>query len=185
MMKKHCAIILIFSCFALNACAKSENINAPFVGTEDVLFATRTPILNDQQFDIDGDGKSDVIEIVTISKRAQLPPSVSVVSPWAKNDEKVKENASLAGGSQNNLLVSFGNEKKFLIHDVNAVSLLDTEAAKEIFLIKKVSLAELEIPDFSEQPTGDVIVIPTEAGIDTYLYWNGSRFQAYEPLELP
>ena len=30
-----------------------------------------------------------------------------------------------------------------------------------------------------------VIVVPTEAGIDTYLYWDGEKFALYAPEETP
>ncbi|GGB22173.1 hypothetical protein GCM10007414_39450 [Agarivorans gilvus] len=30
-----------------------------------------------------------------------------------------------------------------------------------------------------------VIVFPTDAGIDTYLYWNGEKLELYVPEETP
>lgn len=179
---------LVFFCCALNACAKAEN--PATVGQtakiDQHLFSTRTPISNEIKFDIDGDGKADSAEWATISKNAQsLPQGITLASPWELNDGSGVKSHPLHGGSQNNVLVTLGNAKQFLIHDVNDVSLLDTDAAQEISILLKPSLVELELPELSEQTKGDVIVIPTEAGIDTYLFWNGSTFQAYEPMELP
>ncbi|HTF98195.1 MAG TPA: hypothetical protein VL995_18805 [Cellvibrio sp.] len=171
---------------ALHACAKSENTSSPSVEkkTEKILFATRSSISNDQKFDVDGDGKSDVVEVVTIGNTAQLPPSINLVTPWAQNDQGATV-SSVATGSHNNLLITLGNSRQFLIHDVNEISVLDTDAAQDISIALKPSLVELELPELHAQTKGDVIVIPTEAGIDTYLYWNGASFQVFEPLEIP
>ena len=190
MTRKHFGIALIFFSFALNACAKSENATTDTSGAAatDVkaLFAARKPISNDQKTDIDGDGKSDVVELVNISNKIQvLPPAITLITPWALTDGTADKSPQLKNGSHNNVLISFGNSKQFLIHDVNAVSLLDTDAAQEINITPNSELEGLELPELSAQAKGDVIVVPTEAGIDTYLYWNGVTFQSYEPSELP
>ncbi|HSC69220.1 MAG TPA: hypothetical protein VLC79_16115 [Cellvibrio sp.] len=188
MTKKNLVITLIFSCFALNACAKTENTNTASQTVKDqkTLFATRTPIANDQKMDIDGDGRPDVAEVVTIAETTQtLPSTITLITPWVLNGEATASSNPLKGGSHNNLLVTLGTSKQYLIHDVNDISILDTDAAKEITVTSKSSLEELDLSDLGEQAKGDVIVIPTEAGIDTYLYWNGSSFQTYEPMESP
>jgi hypothetical protein len=186
MIKKHFAISLIVSCVALNACAKTENTHTQTAKDDKTLFATRTPISQDQKFDIDGNGQPDLVELVTISKNMQgLPSTTILITPWVLNDESAAPSAPLKGGSHNNMLVILDNSKQYLIHDVNDVSLLDTDAAQEISIASKSSLGELDLPELSKQTKGDVIVIPTEAGIDTYLYWNGSSFQTYEPMESP
>ena len=178
MTKVPCVSVLAVFCCVLTVQVKAEN--------SQYVFATRTPIPNDQKFDIDGDGQADSAEWVTISKNTQsLPSSTTLVSPWSLDDEAETASNPLQGGSHQKLLVTLGNAKQFLIHDVNEVSLLDTDAAKETSLASKSSLVELELPELSEQTKGDVFVIPTEAGIDTYLYWDGSTFQTYEPMELP
>ncbi|MBQ1783232.1 MAG: hypothetical protein II007_06250 [Gammaproteobacteria bacterium] len=33
--------------------------------------------------------------------------------------------------------------------------------------------------------SGDVVLVPTEAAIDTFLYWDGKRYQLYLPDEVP
>ena len=33
--------------------------------------------------------------------------------------------------------------------------------------------------------TGDLIVLPTEAGIDTYIYWDQTKYRLYVPTETP
>lgn len=65
---------------------------------------------------------------------------------------------------------------------MNDISILDTEAATEIYI---ASLAELELPELSPRATGDIIVVPTESGMDVYLYWDGLTFQSYEFLDSP
>ena len=190
MTSKHFGVSLIFFCFALNACAKTENAITNTSGAvetdKDVLFIARKLISNDGKTDIDGDGKNDVVELVNISKETQsLPRVITLSTPWALTGETAEKSHQLKNGSHNNVLVTFGNSKQFLIHDVNAVSLLDTDAAQEINITRNSELEELDLSELSVQAKGDVIVVPTEAGIDTYLYWNGATFQSYEPLESP
>lgn len=187
MTKKQFAISSIILCCALNACAAENTATANQTAKNNQhLFSSRAPISSGQKFDIDGDGQADSAEWVTISKNTQfLPSSTIVVNPWTLNGDADAASNPLQGGSHKNVLVTLGNAKQFLIHDVNDVSLLDTDAAQETSLASRSSLVELELPELSEQTKGDVIVIPTEAGIDTYLFWNGSTFQAYEPMESP
>jgi hypothetical protein len=190
MARKHFGLPLIFFCIALNACAKPENTTADTSGAaatdNKTLFVARKLIATDKKTDLDGDGKSDVVELVNISKNTQfLPPAITLITPWELTGEAAEKSHQLKNGSHNNVLITFGNSKQFLIHDMNAVSLLDTDVAQEINITPNSALAELELPELSVQAKGDVIVVPTEAGIDTYLYWNGATFQSYEPLELP
>lgn len=190
MTRKHFWLPLVFFYFALNACAKSENTTTNTSGTaatdDKALFVARKPISNDQKIDVDGDGKTDVVELVNISKNTQsLPPVITFITPWVLTGETAEKSHQLKNGSHNNVLVTFGNSKQFLIHDVNAFSLLDTDAAQEINVTPNSELNGLDLPELSAQAKGDVIVVPTEAGIDTYLYWNGATFQSYEPSELP
>jgi len=186
MTRKHFGVALIFFCFALNACAKSEHATTDASGAaaadNKALFVARKQISNDQKTDIDGDGKSDVVELVNIAEKIQvLPPAITLITPWNLTGETAEKSHQLKNGSHNNVLVIFGNSKQFLIHDMNAVSLLDTDAAQEINVTPNSELQGLDLPELK----GDVIVVPTEAGIDTYLYWNGATFQSYEPAELP
>lgn len=188
MARKYFYTSLFFFCFTLNACAKAENTNMPAVSTkyDSSIFATSKSIADDQVIDINGDAQPDTVNVVTISKSmTNLPSSVTLITPWESNENEVKKPHSLAEGSLNNVFVTFDSSKQFLVHDVNDISLLDTEAASEISVASKSSLAELELSELSERAKGDVIVIPTEAGIDIYLYWNGSTFQTYEPIESP
>lgn len=179
---------LLFSCVALNACAKTENATEHTLDSKetatDVVFVARKTISGTH--DIDGDGKKDVVELVNISENLQaLPSSIILVIPWTLADEESGTSYQFKTGSRNNVLVTLGNSKQFLMHDKNEVSLLDTEAALEINIARKSELDVLELPELIAQAKGDVIVVPTEAGIDTYLFWNGNAFQSYEPLELP
>ena len=176
---------ILFS-FALNACAKTDTENLNQAEDVKLEFVVRSEISSAQESDINGDGKKDLIENVVIADgTAHIPANITVVSPWPLTSGDKKNPAQIQGGSQNNLLITLSNSKQFLIHDVNDVSLLDTDAAKEIYVESLASLEDLELPELNKQAKGDVIVIPTEAGIDIYLFWNGVEFQVYEPLELP
>lgn len=185
MVIKYTCISMVFLGFALAACAKTEISNSDLIATNSqAIFSDRKSVSNNH--DIDGDGKTDLVELVKFSKVVNgIPSTIKLITPWPLTDEINQKSHDLKKGSHNNLLVTLGNSHQFLIHDMNAVSLLDTEAAQDLSLISKVELPELDLPEVNAKAKGDLIVIPTEAGIDTYLYWNGLTFIAYEPLELP
>ncbi len=59
------------------------------------------------------------------------------------------------------------------IHDKNDISVLDTPAMLQSEVIKKELIAQLEEPELSARAKGDIVLIPTEAGIDSFIYWDG------------
>ena len=185
MKKKYLVVLPAFFCLSLSACAESDIKGSKTIEPKEDRFAlVRTKVIHSEAIDIDGDQKTDVVETVTLKKGIHgVPASVAVASPWEPTS--TEEESQSQKGSHNNIFVTFGNSKQFLIHDRNEFSILDTEAAEEIHVVAHETLKELDFPDLLEQAKGDVIVIPTEAGIDTYLYWDGISFQSYEPMELP
>lgn len=138
--------------------------------------------------DFDGDGAPDLLAVVTVRGMAgDLPAGVHLVLPWPPNAEVVPSD-NLAQGSRVGLLVipAAGNATEaYLLHDANPISILDTEAALELSVVPHSELSALEEPELENRARGDVIVVPTEAGIDTYLYWDGSTYRSFEPAEEP
>jgi hypothetical protein len=176
---KHVYFFTVLTLTSLMACANVNDVdNALLNKKSDSIFFTKTKLALDPFIDLDGDGKADHIEIVNIKSLRELPPNIELVTPWSLE----KDNISLTKGSKNNLYVELGNGKNFLIHDTNEVSVLDTNTADEIHVMGKAFVNELEL---GINIQGSALVIPTEAGIDTYLYWDKNTFIIHEPLELP
>jgi hypothetical protein len=143
---------------------------------------------NSFQGDFDGDGQPDLLAVVDMSGRASdLPSAVRLVRPWPPN-AGVKPAEDLTQGSRIGLVVVHGvpgDPEAYLLHDLNAVSILDTDAARVLLVVPHSDLAALEEPELAAAARGDVIAVPTESGIDTYLYWDGSTYRAFEPAEVP
>ncbi len=134
---------------------------------------------NSWALDFDGDQKMDALVAVKILSN-NFSPDLTLAEPWELMDTDSEK------GSQFGFILKSGaSENITLIRDKNTLSILDTEAAKETLIVSHKNTADLNLPELSRAAKGDIIVIPTEAGIDTYLYWDGKTVNAYEPIEIP
>lgn len=158
------------------------------LGATASLAADRSP--NTFRGDFNGDGVTDLLALVTPRANAgDLPAAVQLVRPWPLN-AGVTPSDDLTRGARIGLAVVHGAtdgapEAAFLLHDLNPISILDTDAARELFVVAHKQLDGLEEPKLAASAHGDVIVVPTEAGIDTYIYWTGSTYRLFESADLP
>jgi len=140
------------------------------------------------EFDFNGDSLADTIyytdvvgDISDLSS-AGLPP-ISLFQPWPKIDDQKQ-------GSKIAIVIIHGSSSLLedslpvVIHDKNDISVLDTAAMLQSEVIKKELIAHLEEPELSARAKGDIILIPTEAGIDSFIYWDGSSYQLYEVIDM-
>ena len=141
--------------------------------------------------DLNGDNTPDQLFMVSInpsiknSKSVTLPDNVNFVQPWPAYSETDKNNGIVDGSSKGLAIIHGRSKSAYLIFDKNPISLLDTEAAKEVFIHPKSKVVELEDEALTSTARGDIVVIPTEAGIDSYLIWNGTTYQNYEAFDIP
>ena len=134
--------------------------------------------------DFDGDGISDRVRVGgLIGLASDLRKVETLVHPWHYRG-KVSDDLTQGSKSSFHIVLSASGDS-YVIHDANPISILDTGAAQSLFAVPANRLAELEIQAIEAKAQGDLLGIPTEAGIDTYLYWNGKTFESHEPLELP
>ena len=92
-------------------------------------------------------------------------------SPLAQTQQQVDACDSKGNPQQLHLLQACFGEFHGAIH---RLEVLNAEQAKQR---DDVSLPQLV--------SGDVVLVPTEAAIDTFLYWDGKRYQLYLPDEVP
>ena len=153
-------------------------------GSSVKLQRDRSP--NHYSGDFNGDGKLDTLYVVSTQGAVnQLPADVKLVRPWPLNDGVSIKN-DLTSGAHNSLAIVLGGMKGgVLLYDSNPISILDTEAAQSITVVKKSDVASLEEPELAKKAKGDIIVVPTEAGIDTYVYWDGSTYKSYSGQDVP
>lgn len=180
-MKKHFVPYLFFlACLSPSMDATDAKVSVTEPSLDTALLLVERTLGSERFHDLDGDGRADRIDWVTLAPDIDLQSlTIPVVTPWENQDE------SQEGGSHHKLLITFGDSRQLIVHDRNAISVLDTEAVQDMDIISRMDLPSLDLPDLVNMARGDVILIPTEAGIDTYLYWDGETLGLYEPLELP
>ena len=138
--------------------------------------------------DFNGDGYADLIAFARAEGSGDATPAgVRVLRPWTASGEPPP--AGLSAGADVMLAIVHGSpggesREAFLLHDPDTPSILDTRAAREAFVVDRGSASTLN-PEIARRAGGDILVLPTEAGIDTFLYWDGSTYRAYQPLEYP
>lgn len=142
--------------------------------------------------DFNDDGKRDQARFVRSSTvPVDLPESFILVRGWPHYGESEAPTHPKDGGPISLLIQHDADAdplvtSSYLLFDSNEISILSADAAMGSTTMSVSDLSEQrELPDLPSEFSGDIIIIPSEAGIDTYLYWNGKRYTSHEPLEMP
>lgn len=137
--------------------------------------------------DFNGDGRLDTLMMVSVSEIGPLTAEAVLHSAWPYYGEQ-SVSPDLSHGGPIALVVGENLLDRFQLHiiyDPNPVSVLSTQAAEGIFI---VSSADWQNPAWQEvdgEAKGDLVVIPTEAGIDSYLFWDGNAYRSLQVIEMP
>lgn len=133
-------------------------------------------------FDFNADGLVDYIYYVDVIANVETISndiSLDMVQPWLKMDDQKK------GSKTGVVIIHGGDVLPSLIHDKNDISVLDASAMLQSKVIKKDKIKFIEEAELSSKAKGDIILIPTEAGIDSFIYWDGLTYQLYEVIDIP
>lgn len=189
MKRKHINTIIfsVLLAHGLSACAKDNKSNeAP----ETNEMAKPEPSHNlkgiaEKSFsaDIDGDSKQDLIYFVLKSKTSTdlLPENTAIIQPFY---DETQSNPNIKSGSKHFLYFDLSSKDNIIVQDSNEISVLDTEAASDLAIIPQKELNDI-LSENDIRSYGDGILLPTEAGIDLYLFWNGKSISLFEPMEMP
>jgi len=136
------------------------------------------------QLDFNGDGLLDNVSLLSAaSVNNSKFRDAKKLDLW---ENKTKHTAPATTGTMQKLLLltlSKGENvtpSVFVLFSAGFVSFLNSVSAQDIKVIKQQSLAE-----YTDNNKGDGLSVLTEAGIDSYIFWNGKIFEFYEPDELP
>ena len=131
--------------------------------------------------DFDGDGVADTVTVVSVAAGKALPADVTVISRLWASSWNANQNAGRA------LAIDLGKQhRKFLIADPDYFdSPMWTEKRLPLSVAKRGSKTFNEFQAQEKRIRNDILVLGTEAGIDTALYWNGKTFALFEPAEEP
>jgi hypothetical protein len=136
--------------------------------------------------DFNGDGNLDIAVLFTPNVSTKPSSELKISLPWQYTD------AEATDSYRRSLAIFHGSSsEKF------------TSVVPPVFCLLD-RLGVLETPSFSllisrqgengypsnakilpKPPEGDIIIIPTEAGIDTYVYWDLNQYRLFEPDEIP
>lgn len=136
---------------------------------------TNGKVIRNISLDINGDGIQDNLKLIkNINKKCVVKRAFS---PWTSREGKhdVTLNDSV-------ILISIKNNTH-IIYDDETQSILSTSAINDISIISSSNIPK-EYSDL-KAAKGKVIIIPTESGIDSYLFWNGKEYQTLFPNEEP
>lgn len=140
--------------------------------------------------DFDGDGQADAVYLVSIAKAsatAAIASDVKVIStlfysqPLGAREEKLALAVLLAKDKQKFLFTGYEGEG---VSDFFA-SPSWNEKDIPLSVAKRGSQAFRDFQAQEKRIKNDILVVGTEAGIDTALYWNGKTFVWFEPIEEP
>lgn len=143
--------------------------------------------------DFDGDGVADAVYLVTVlpaSAKNRLAPDVTVI-------DGVFDGAAPMGAQGEKTVLAIvqqGGKRKFLVtggasQGPDSPGYFDTPIWTARYTpLKLARRGSKTFRYFNEQERrikNDVIVVGTEAGIDTALYWNGKTYVLFSPNEEP
>lgn len=129
--------------------------------------------------DFNGDGNKDAMAVVRFDSKTSFPKEVKVLKPWGESQLQAPPRPRALAivhkkGTQTiNQFILLGDAPDSWSREWHDMGL-------EILDRGKVQEA---LP--SVIPKGDVIQMFTQAGIDTFLYWDGETYQIFEPDEEP
>jgi hypothetical protein len=133
-------------------------------------------------FDFNGDGVSDYLYFTeVINTELAIPDSVVVFQVQSEEAHP----STLSGALHAIAIVHGGTDDHIVIHEAKSMTMLDAPAAIDALVEKHGYIASIEDVGPLKDAKGDIIILPTGAGIDTYIYYDGQRYHLYEPLEIP
>lgn len=135
--------------------------------------------------DFNGDGIEDVVILFTPKIKPAISARMAMSMPWLYPDAPVSSSYTTS------LAIFNGGQKDWLSDRTKIFVMLDTTGALETpsFELMVSRKSDKNYKDhssvFPQKPVGDLIVLPTEAGIDTYVYWDKSEYKLFNQDEMP
>ena len=140
--------------------------------------------------DFDGDGTPDAVYLVTILPQSadhKLAADVTVISklfgraPLGSRGESLALAILQDGGKRKFLLTGYQGEGVSGYFESPIWSGIPVPLA----VAKRGSKSFAEFQQQEKKIRHDILVVGTEAGIDTALYWNGKSYAIFRPIEEP
>lgn len=191
---KYAHIVILISTFSLaqscNANDMPENDSTTVKALISHYFPTEAKVLENSQpifklGDFNGDDIED-IAILILPENNQKPTSqLEVSTPWhfpgTTISKKPHKSIAIFNGSHD----KWQSDKTRVFLLLDNLGVLETPSF-ELLMTKKSDADYREHSDMLPiKTTNDFLILPTEAGIDTYVYWDGQTYKLFEPDEIP
>lgn len=135
--------------------------------------------------DFNGDGVIDLAMLFIPVAEMTTAKNLHVLKLWQY------PGSVSSPGFHKSLAIFHGSESGWFSGDTQVYVLFDDTGALETPSFKLL-VSHIGDKDYKDNVLylpiklqSDLIIIPTEAGIDTYIYWDQERYQLFEPDEIP
>lgn len=135
--------------------------------------------------DFNGDGLEDIAVLFMPASKPIESKTIKVSMPWVYPSTKQSKNY------HKSLIIFQNSGGNWFSGETQVFAMLDTTGVLETPSFKLL-VSKKSDKDYKEhtniipiKTNNDLIVLPTEAGIDTYIYWDKNTYKFFEPEETP
>jgi hypothetical protein len=142
--------------------------------------------------DFNGDSRQDLIALIHLKQaKSSLPKEVVVLNPWGYERKNSQGTSDLALVIIHGAAAGWDTQTpagRYLLTDRDYFSTPIWEepgGSNLLSLRKKRRPRGGRAEAAPRMAKGDAVAIPTEAGIDIFVYWDGKTYKVYAPAEEP
>lgn len=177
-------LLMPLSCSAeSNMSANQETVTKLLNTFFPELKQSKTP--NYKLGDFNGDGLEDIVVLFTPQSKPTETKQLKVLTPWVypttKKTDKYRQSLVIFQRTMN----------QWVSNETRVYALLDTNGVLETPSFQLLTTSNKD-KDYASHASmlpiktkNDLIILPTEAGIDTYVYWDKDTYKLFEPEEIP
>ena len=135
--------------------------------------------------DFNGDGLEDIVVLFTPKSKPTETKQLKVLTPWVypttKKTDKYRQS----------LVIFQKTNSQWVSNETHVYALLDTNGVLETPSFQLLTTSHkdkdyaLHASMLPIKTKNVLIILPTEAGIDTYIYWDKDTYTLFEPEEMP
>ena len=178
------AFILPLSCSAESSMSANQETVTKLLNTFfPELKQSKKP--NYKLGDFNGDGLEDIVVLFTPQSKPAETKQLKVLMPWVypttKKTDKYRQS----------LVIFQKTNSQWVSNETHVYALLDTNGVLETPSFQLLTTSNKD-KDYASHASmlpiktkNDLIILPTEAGIDTYVYWDKDTYTLFEPEEMP
>lgn len=183
---KYIRLLLFFYLALLSiSCDADSDLNQKFVDNLMNHFFpnnNNSGIISYKTGDFNGDGLQDIVVLFKPTKIPDKHTNMHILTPWNYNNSEVLHR-SLVIFNNPGKTWEFNKTHVFLLLDKTGV--LETPSFQLLISKFNSKTYNSHASYLPVKTKSDLIILPTESGIDTYIYWNKNTYQLFEPEEIP